>query len=357
MAVEGPRRRKFAQLMTHHVLRAVDRDELMAVMHRERQSDHVRYDHRTARPGADYPLVSGGDRRFDLLLQMAVDKGTFFLRPHRNLCLTLALRPPAHDIAVRRFLAARLVTLGRHSPRRLRMVALGSPLATAMRMVDRIHRHSAHMPALAQPAAAAGFADRNIFEFEITHLPDRRTAFRLHHALLARRQLEQGELAFLRHQLRLRPRATRQLRPRPRLQLDRMYNRADRNMFELQRVARFDIRLGAAFDLVANPQSLGRQDIALVAVRIMQQRDIRRSVGIVFQRRYYRRYAVAIALEIDHPQAPLMPAAAMARGHASEIIAPARMLYRRQQPLLRRLLAQHRKVRDLHETLPWSTRI
>src|SRR5689334_6175914 len=146
MAVERAGGRKFAQLVADHVLGAIDRDELVAVMHREGQSHHIRHHHRAPRPGADDPLVARGERGRDLAFGMAIDERTFFERPHFTFRLTLlfgltlALGPPAYDVMVRRLLAARLVTLGRLSPRRLGMVALGAPLAAAVRMVDRIHR-------------------------------------------------------------------------------------------------------------------------------------------------------------------------------------------------------------------------
>src|SRR5271156_54881 len=70
MAMEGSGRGKFSKLMANHIFSAIDRDKLMAVMHCEGQADHIRYDHRAARPGADYPLVPGGARDLDLLLEM-----------------------------------------------------------------------------------------------------------------------------------------------------------------------------------------------------------------------------------------------------------------------------------------------
>src|SRR5579875_798359 len=89
----------------------------------------------------------------------------------------LAARPAADDITIRLLLAAGLVALGRHPPRRLGMIAFGTPLAAAVRMVHRVHRDSAHVRALAQPAAAAGLADRNIFMIDVADLSDRRAAF------------------------------------------------------------------------------------------------------------------------------------------------------------------------------------
>src|SRR5258708_35254113 len=143
----------------------------------------------------------------------------------------LPARPAADDQVVRRLLLARLVSLRRHPPRRLWMVSFRLALATAVRMIDRVHRDAAHVTALAEPSRASGLADRNIFVVEIADLADSGAALRLHHPLLARRQLAQRHLALFRHQLRLGARATRELRACAGLHLDRMNDSADRNIF------------------------------------------------------------------------------------------------------------------------------
>ena len=54
MALERSRRRKLAQLVPDHILGNVDRNVTFAVMHAERQSDHVGRDRRTSRPGSNH---------------------------------------------------------------------------------------------------------------------------------------------------------------------------------------------------------------------------------------------------------------------------------------------------------------
>src|SRR5271155_1126352 len=109
------------------------------------------------------------------------------------------------------------------------MIALGATLTAAVRMIHRIHRDAAYVPALAQPPAAARLANRNIFMLDVTDLADSRAAFREHHPLLPRRELQQRHLAFFRHQLGLGSRAARELRARTRLHLDCMHDGADRD--------------------------------------------------------------------------------------------------------------------------------
>ena len=52
------------------------------------------------------------------------------------------------------------------------MITLRAAFAAAVRMIDGIHRDSAHVAALAQPAAAPGLADRDILVLDIPDLPD-----------------------------------------------------------------------------------------------------------------------------------------------------------------------------------------
>ena len=57
VSLEQPRRRELAELVADHVLGHVDRDELLAVVHRERVPDHLGDHRRSARPGLDDLLV------------------------------------------------------------------------------------------------------------------------------------------------------------------------------------------------------------------------------------------------------------------------------------------------------------
>src|ERR1700733_11459434 len=269
----------------------------------------------------------------------------------------LSLWPAADDQIVRRLLLARLVSLGGLAPRRLRMVTLRLALATAVRMVNGIHRDAAHMTALTQPSRAPGLANRNIFVIEITDLADSRAAIGLHHPLLARRQLEQRHLTFFRHQLRLHACAARQLGASAGLHLDCMHNGAERDVLEHQRVAGLDVGVLARFYFGADFQTVRREDVSLHAVGVMQQRDISRAIRIVFECGDDGRNPVAVALEINQAQTALMPTAAMTRGHASAIIASASSLDRNQQALLGLLLGELREVRYLHEALPGRARI
>src|SRR5579872_7372846 len=57
VALERPRGRKLAQLVSHHVLGDIHRDELLPVVHRNSLSDELRQNCGTARPGAHHFLL------------------------------------------------------------------------------------------------------------------------------------------------------------------------------------------------------------------------------------------------------------------------------------------------------------
>src|SRR5688572_5266241 len=85
--------------------------------------------------------------------------------------------PALHYETVRVLAMPRLVALGGLAPRRHRVTAArGFAFTTAERVVHRVHGDAAHVRALAQPAAAARLADRDVLVIEVAHLADRRHA-------------------------------------------------------------------------------------------------------------------------------------------------------------------------------------
>src|SRR5512143_756026 len=78
VALEGPRQRELAQLVTHHVLGHEDRHMLAPVVHRDGQADEVGQHGGTTRPRLDRALVVRAAHGFDLFKQMPVDKRAFF---------------------------------------------------------------------------------------------------------------------------------------------------------------------------------------------------------------------------------------------------------------------------------------
>ena len=90
----------------------------------------------------------------------------------------------------------------------------------------------------------------------------------------------------------------------------------------------------------------GREDVALLAVRVVQQGDAGRAVRVVLDRRDLGRHAVLVALEVDHAVAALVAAALVPGRDAPVVVAAALLGQRLQQRLLGRRRGDLREVGD-----------
>ena len=77
MTAIGAGQREFAQLVANHVLGNQHGYMLLAVIHGNGQTEHLRQNHRTARPCLDRTLVVLGYRSFHFLRQVVVDERAF----------------------------------------------------------------------------------------------------------------------------------------------------------------------------------------------------------------------------------------------------------------------------------------
>ena len=187
-------------------------------------------------------------------------------------------------------LLARAVAERRHAPRRDRVAPGGRrALATAVRVVDRVHRHAARLRAHAHVALAPGLADLDVLVLGVADRADGRAALGAHHAHLAGGQTQRRHVAVLGHQLHRGAGRARHLAAAAGLQLDVVDDRADRHARERHAVADGDVGAVAGGDGHADGQALRREDVALLAVDVVQQRDVGRAVGVVLDRRDLRR--------------------------------------------------------------------
>ena len=136
-----------------------------------------------------------------------------------------------------------------------------------------------------------------------------------------------------------------------------MNHRTERDILERQRVAAFDVGLLARFEQIADLDPDGCQDVTLLAVAVMQERDARRPVGIVFDRRNLRRDRIFRALEID--DAILLAVAAALMTHRDVTVeVPARMLLADlDERFLRLLIGELAKIEHRHKALARARRL
>jgi hypothetical protein len=106
MLLKHPGRRKFAELVTDHVLGDENGMKTLSVVHQKRVADKVRRHHRASRPGFDRFLSARSVHLVDLLQKMRLDEGSFLQRSsHKNQILFGNLEPrnPGNDFEVLSF--------------------------------------------------------------------------------------------------------------------------------------------------------------------------------------------------------------------------------------------------------------
>src|ERR671923_62078 len=254
--------------------------------------------------------------------------------------------PPAADDQAVGFLVLRARALAErgHAPRRHRVAAaLRLALAAAVRVVDGVHRGATHGRALAEPAAAARLAARDVLMVDVADLADRRAAGQRYAPHLAGWKPQHAVALVLRDELHTGAGAARELPALAGLQLDVVDERAGRDRAQRQRIPWPDVGLRARLDGHAHAKPRGREDVRLRTVGVVEEGDVRRPVRVVLDRGHLRGDAVLDALEVDLAVAALVPAALMARRDAAGVVAAAPLLHRAGQALLRLAL------RDLFE--------
>src|SRR5690606_4969043 len=135
--------------------------------------------------------------------------------------------------------------------------------------------------ALALPAHAAGLAPVDVRLLGVADLADRGTAAGVDVADLAGRHTQLGVGTVLGDELHRHAGRARDLRAAARAELDRVDHGTGGDVAQREVVAGLDVSPGASLDAVALLQLVRRDDVALLAVRVVQERDARRAVGVV----------------------------------------------------------------------------
>src|SRR5215472_14646984 len=229
------------------------------------------------------------------------------------------------DHVVRALVVTGLQALGVPAPRRYRVrVALaGLALAATVRVIDRIHGESAHRRADAAPALRSRLAVAAQVVLVVPHLADRGAAVDVHLARLARLQAHVGVDPLARGEGDRAAGAPGELAAATGLQLHVVNDRADRDVPQRHGVARLDRRIGARAHLVAGLRALGRENVAPLAVRVLDEGDVAGAVRVVLEPLDDARQPVLVALEVDDAVLLTRAAAVVAGGDAPEVVAAA----------------------------------
>src|SRR6202048_3912188 len=263
-----------------------------------------------------------------------------------SLLVFTSLLPALNDLLVRTLVPAGLFAQRRESPRRLRVIALDLAFSSAVRMIHRVHGHAAHGGLDAAPPGASGLAKRFILMVKVANLANRGHAIDGKLANFAAGHLHQREVAFFAEQLRRAACRANRLPTASRVQLEVVHHRAGRNVANLQRVAGKNVRAFSGLHRGANFKPHRMDDVALLAIGVMQQRDIRAAIGVIFDGGNFCRHADFVAPEIHLAVLLLVSAAAMPNHDFAVIVASAGALFWLKQGFLRLLLGDMAFVQD-----------
>src|SRR5690606_1697917 len=320
--LEGARRRELTELVADHRLGDIHRHVLATVVHGDGVAHHVGEDRAAARPGLDDPLLALLVQLVDLLQQVVVDEGTLLQAArHDRLPPGAAGAPAADDELLGRLVGVAGAALGL-APRRDRVTTTrGLALATAVRVVDGVHGDTTGLGADALPAVAARLAHLDEFVLGVADLPDGGTAVDGHAAHLGARQAQGGEVALLGHELDARAGAAGHAAALAGLELDVVDGGADGDVAHRHGVARTDLRALAVLERVADLHAIRGEDVALLAVEVVQQGDATGAVRVVLDGGDLGGHAVLVPLEVDDAVLLLVATAAVTGGLAPVAVA------------------------------------
>jgi len=158
---------------------------------------------------------------------------------------------------------------------------------------------------------------------QVTHFTNGGQALLTDKAHFARGQTHLGVLAFFRHQLRRRASRASDLPTFARLHFNIVDQRTHRNVRNRQGVTGSNFSPGAGDHRIAHFQRQRGNNVAAFAIGIIQQRNARGAIRIVFNRCNLGWNIQFVAFEIDDPVMSAAAATPMAHGNAAMHIAPA----------------------------------
>jgi hypothetical protein len=175
----------------------------------------------------------------------------------------------------------------------------GFTFTTTVRVIDRVHDHTADGRTNTAPAHRASLTDLAQAVFGIADFANGCAALDVHAANFTRAQANLGVGAFAGHQHDAGAGGTGHLGTLTWQHFDAVHDGADRDVTDRQAVTGLDRRFRAVHDAVADSHALGGDDVLTLAVRVAQQCDVRGTVRVVFDTLDLGRNAVLLALEVD----------------------------------------------------------
>lgn len=176
-----------------------------------------------------------------------------------------------------------------------------APFSTTVWVIDGVHGATTHLGTTAEPTAPTCLTDGAVLVSEVADLANGSPALLVHVAKFTRGQAEKDMLALLGHDLSVAPGAAAQLAASSGGKLDVVDPSSQRNRHQPHGVAWLDVRIITRDDGVAHLEVDRVQDVPLLAVHEVDQRDASGAVRIVLDRRDLAGNTDLVTLEVDDP--------------------------------------------------------
>ena len=209
------------------------------------------------------------------------------------------------------------------------------PSFTAAHWVgDGVHHCTANVWATTHPPLASGLAEDNVLVFGVPKHTDRRTTRRGNASNLSGRQTQLGPLSAAGLQSGVDTGRAAHLSAASRLHLDAVNRGPSGDRRQGHRVAALRLDALAGFDLLTRGQPLWSEDISLLTILVLKERDAGRAVRVVLDTEDRCNLPVLRPTEVDDAIQSLMATATVPDGDLSLVVATTMPL----QPLRKRLL-------------------
>src|SRR5579872_4605766 len=251
-----------------------------------------------------------------------------------------------NDHVVRALVVPGLQPLGVLAPRRnrVRITLTRLALTTTVWVIDRVHRETTHRGTNTEPALRTGLAVFAQVVLVIADLTDRGAAVDMHLASLAGLQPQVGIDAFPSGERHRAAGAAGELATLTGLHLDVVHDRADRNVAQGHGVAGLHRRIRARANVITRLDTLGRENVATLAVRVLDQRNVAGAIRIVLHALHHSRNPILVALEVDDAVLLTRAAAYVTGRDTARVIARTGLVLVTGQRHIRTALVQMRAV-------------
>src|SRR5699024_3717831 len=168
------------------------------------------------------------------------------------------------------------------TPRRHRVTAAGClALTAAVRVVKRVHHDAANLGTLALPAVASRLAPTDVDLFGVADFADTCAAAHVNVAHFTGGQAQLGSVPLFSGKLDACSRGATHLGAATGAHFYRVQHRTPRNIAQRQIITDRDVGLRTGFNGHILLEAVGGDDVAFLAVGVMQQCDTRRAIGVI----------------------------------------------------------------------------